>query len=65
MKFLASISLLLSFSCLAQVQTIKIGDFDIEYELSGSGKHLVLLEAGMTRDLYIKNGTSNTLFKSW
>jgi pimeloyl-ACP methyl ester carboxylesterase len=51
MKFLASISLLLSFSCLAQVQTINIGDFDIEYELSGSGKHLVLLEAGMTRDL--------------
>ncbi|XQW86467.1 alpha/beta fold hydrolase [Thalassotalea piscium] len=51
MKFLALTSLLFSFSCFAQVQTINIGDFDIEYEMSGSGKHLVLLEAGMTRDL--------------
>ena len=51
MKFLTLISLLLSFSSLAQVQKINIGDFDIEYELSGSGKYIVLLEAGMTRDL--------------
>jgi len=51
MKLLTLISLLLTFSCIAQIQTINIGDFDIEYELSGSGKHIVLLEAGMTRDL--------------
>ena len=51
MKSLAITLLLFSLSCFAQVQTINIGDFNIEYEMTGSGKHIVLLEAGMTRDL--------------
>ncbi len=51
MKFLALLSTIISFTCFAQVQTINIRDFDIEYELTGSGKHIILLEAGMGGDL--------------
>lgn len=51
MKFLILTLLLSSFSCLAQFRTANIENFDIEYEMSGSGKYIILLEAGMNRDL--------------
>lgn len=55
MKFLFVLSVLsilvFPLPCFAQVQTVSIGDFDIEFEISGSGENTVLFEAGMTRDL--------------
>ncbi|KKO46643.1 alpha/beta hydrolase [Arsukibacterium ikkense] len=47
MKSLSLVLVLLSFSlCAAQSQFIKVNEFELEYEIAGSGKHIVLLEAG-------------------
>ena len=54
MKFYTlAITLVFSFACYSQNQKVDIGEFEfeLEYEISGSGKYIVLLEAGMTRDL--------------
>ncbi|NRB22595.1 alpha/beta hydrolase [Shewanella sp.] len=42
---------LLPFFAVSAAQTAKVGEFEIEYEISGSGKHTVLLEAGGTAGL--------------
>ncbi|WP_213994963.1 alpha/beta hydrolase [Arsukibacterium sp.] len=47
MKLLALVWMTLSFSlCAAQSQYIKVNEFALEYQIAGSGKHIVLLEAG-------------------
>lgn len=37
---------LFAFNVTAEISTIKVKGFDIEYEIKGSGKHIVFLEAG-------------------
>ncbi|WP_372625821.1 alpha/beta fold hydrolase [Arsukibacterium sp.] len=47
MKFFTLLLVTLSFSVFAlPTQFIKVNEFELEYEIAGSGKHVVLLEAG-------------------
>ena len=46
MKFILLIAITLSFSLSAQPNRINVNEFELEYEISGKGKHTVLLEAG-------------------
>lgn len=46
MKFISLIGFTLSFSIAAQPKLIHVDEFDLEYEIAGSGPHTVLLEAG-------------------
>lgn len=46
MKLIALIGLALSFSVFAQPALLQVGEFELEYEIAGSGEHIVLLEAG-------------------
>lgn len=39
-------SLFISTSALAGLVKVQVNGFDVEYELSGKGKHTILLEAG-------------------
>ena len=52
MKLLSlMLALFCSVFCNAQIQKINIGEFKLEYEKTGTGENVILLEAGMTRDL--------------
>lgn len=52
MKLLSlMLALFCSVFCNAQIQKINIGEFELEYEKTGTGENVILLEAGMTRDL--------------
>lgn len=46
MKFILLVCLALSAAVSAQPQRLAVNDFELEYEIAGSGKHTVLLEAG-------------------
>lgn len=46
MKFIVIVSILLSFSLAAEPNLIRVNEFQLEYEVAGKGKHIVLLEAG-------------------
>jgi len=46
LKFISIIGILLSFSIVAQPNLISVNEFQLEYEVTGKGKHIVLLEAG-------------------
>lgn len=47
LKFVISAIAVLCFSlCAAPSQFIKVNEFELEHEIAGSGKHIVLLEAG-------------------
>ncbi|MGI5308580.1 alpha/beta fold hydrolase [Rheinheimera sp. WS51] len=46
MKFSLLIAITLSFSLSAQPNLLSVNEFELEYEVSGQGKHTVLLEAG-------------------
>lgn len=52
MKYLSVVfTLFISACALAQVDKINVGVYEIEYEYIGTGENIILLEAGMTRDL--------------
>ena len=40
------VTLLFSFSVAAQPKLIRVNEFELEYDVAGTGKHIVLLEAG-------------------
>lgn len=46
MKLITVIGMALSFTVSAQAALINVNEFELEYEVAGSGKHIVLLEAG-------------------
>lgn len=46
MKFILLVCLALSSAVSAQPQRLAVNEFELEYEIAGSGKHTVLLEAG-------------------
>lgn len=46
MRFIILICMAFSFSAYAKPAFINVKEFQIEYEISGSGEHVVLLEAG-------------------
>ncbi|WP_290609792.1 alpha/beta fold hydrolase [Arsukibacterium sp. UBA3155] len=47
MKILSLVLVLSSLNlCALQSQFIKVNEFELEYEIAGSGEHIVLLEAG-------------------
>lgn len=47
MKLISLVLVLLSFNlCALQSHFIKVNEFELEYEIAGNGKHIILLEAG-------------------
>lgn len=46
MKLIALVGLVFSFGLSAQPAMVKVDTFDLEYEIAGNGRHIVLLEAG-------------------
>ena len=46
-----SLVVLLSHLNAAQADTIAVGEFELEYEIAGNGKHIVLLEGGAGADM--------------
>ncbi|MDP5460472.1 alpha/beta fold hydrolase [Alishewanella sp. SMS8] len=46
MKFILLSIFVLSFSVVAEPKFSKVGDFELEYEIAGSGEYTVLLEGG-------------------
>jgi pimeloyl-ACP methyl ester carboxylesterase len=47
MKFsIFSLALFFSFSVLAEIKTVTVGEYSIEYEMRGTGKATIFLEAG-------------------
>ncbi|MEN3158689.1 alpha/beta hydrolase [Alkalimonas sp. NCh-2] len=46
MKLISLIDIALSFTVSAQPALINVHEFELEYEIAGNGKHIVLLEAG-------------------
>lgn len=46
MKFILLSIFVLSFSVIAEPRFTKVGDFELEYEIAGSGEYTVLLEGG-------------------
>ena len=56
-------SFLVSTSAFAELAKVKVNGFDIEYEMAGSGKHTVLLEAGGSAGLSDWDPIYNSLIK--
>jgi pimeloyl-ACP methyl ester carboxylesterase len=46
LKLITFIGIALSFTVSAQPTLINVNEFELEYEVAGNGKHIVLLEAG-------------------
>ncbi|EKE84695.1 alpha/beta fold hydrolase [Idiomarina xiamenensis] len=46
MKLITAVVSTFAFVMSTQAATLKVGDIELEYELAGNGKHIVLLEAG-------------------
>lgn len=46
MKLIVLIGFVLSFAVSAQPAVLHVGEFELEYEITGDGEHIVLLEAG-------------------
>ena len=55
--------LITSTAVFAELAKVKINGFDIEYEMVGSGKHTVLLEAGGSAGLSDWDPIYNSLIK--
>ena len=63
-KMIVLLSVLLTFTIQAETSKVNIGEFDIAYEISGHGKHVILLEAGMGQSLSTWDPIYNELTKS-
>jgi len=62
-KIVTLLFIFVSFISSAEVKTVNIGEFDLAYEISGHGKHIVLLEAGMGQSLSTWDPIYNDLSK--
>ncbi|NQZ88206.1 MAG: alpha/beta hydrolase [Saccharospirillaceae bacterium] len=63
-KIIILLSVLLTFTTHAETSKVNIGEFDISYEVSGQGKHVILMEAGMGKSLTTWDPIYNELTKT-